>query len=54
MPTAAQPAGERLNASDRDTLMTAKLGWQDENNEIAASYYRQVGSKYDPLMLASM
>jgi iron complex outermembrane receptor protein len=48
VPTAAQPAGERLNASDRDTLMTAKLGWQDENNEIAASYYRQVGSKYDP------
>ena len=48
VPAAAQPAGERLNASDRDTLMTAKLGWQDENNEIAASYYRQVGSKYDP------
>jgi iron complex outermembrane receptor protein len=48
VPTAAQPAGERLDASDSDTLMTAKLGWQDENNEVAASYYRQVGSKYDP------
>jgi len=47
-PVAAQPAGERLNASDRDTLMTAKLGYQDENNEVALSYYRQVGSKYDP------
>jgi iron complex outermembrane recepter protein len=47
-PVAAQPAGERLDASDRDSLMTAKLGYQDENNEYAASYYRQVGSKYDP------
>jgi len=48
MPVAAQPAGERLDASDRDTLMTAKLGWQNENDEVALSYYRQVGSKYDP------
>jgi hypothetical protein len=47
-PVAAQPAGERLSASDRDALMTAKLGYQDENNEIALSYYRQIGSKYDP------
>jgi len=25
-PVAAQPAGERLNAADRDSLITAKLG----------------------------
>ena len=48
VPVAAQPEGERLNASDRDTLLTAKLGYQDESNEVALSYYRQVGSKYDP------
>ena len=48
VPTAAQPAGERLNASDRDSLITAKLGYQDENNEYAVTYYRQVGSKYNP------
>jgi iron complex outermembrane receptor protein len=48
VPVAAQPAGERLAASDRDSLVTAKLGYQDPNNEVAVNYYRQVGSKYDP------
>lgn len=47
-PVAAQPAGERLNASDRDSLVTAKLGYQNESNEAALSYYRQVGAKHDP------
>lgn len=47
-PVAGQPAGERLNASDRDSLVTAKLGYQDEDNEAALSYYRQVGAKHDP------
>ncbi len=47
-PVAAQPAGERLNAADRDSLMTAKLGYQDDANELALSYYRQVGAKHDP------
>lgn len=45
----AQPAGRRLTASDRDSLFTAKLGYQpDADNEYALSYYRQEGAKYDP------
>lgn len=48
VPVAAQPAGGRPDASDRDSLITAKLGYQDPDNEVALSYYRQVGSKYDP------
>ena len=48
-PVAAQPAGERLAASDRDSLFTAKLGYQpDADNEYSLSYYRQSGEKYDP------
>ena len=47
-PVAAQPAGLRLNATDRDSLITAKLGYQNEGNEYALSYYRQVGAKHDP------
>jgi iron complex outermembrane recepter protein len=45
---AAQPAGERLNAADRDSLVTAKLGYQNADNEYALSYYRQDGEKHDP------
>jgi iron complex outermembrane receptor protein len=48
MPVAAQPAGQRLNAGDRDSLVTAKIGYQDANNEYALSYYRQDGQKHDP------
>ena len=48
VPVAAQSAGERLNAADRDSLFTAKLGYQDDNNEYALSYYRQDGEKHDP------
>jgi iron complex outermembrane receptor protein len=47
-PVAAQPAGDRLNAVDRDTLLTAKLGYQHDADEYALSYYRQVGAKHDP------
>jgi iron complex outermembrane receptor protein len=46
-PVAAQPAGERLNAADRDSLMTAKLGYANAGDEYALSYYRQVGAKHD-------
>ena len=47
-PVAAQPAGERLNAADRDSLITAKLGYERAGDEYALSYYRQVGAKHDP------
>jgi len=47
-PVAAQPAGERLNAADRDSLITAKLGYEHAGDEYALSYYRQVGEKHDP------
>jgi len=47
-PVAAQPAGERLNAADRDSLITAKLGYENAAGEYVLSYYRQVGEKYDP------
>ena len=47
-PVAAQPAGERLNAADRDSLITAKLGYASAGDEYALSYYRQVGAKHDP------
>ncbi len=49
VPVPAQPAGERLNSADRDSLFTAKLGYQpDADNEYALSYYRQDGEKHDP------
>jgi iron complex outermembrane receptor protein len=47
-PVAAQPAGDRLNAADRDSLITAKLGYARAGDEYALSYYRQVGAKHDP------
>ena len=48
-PVAAQPAGERLNAASRDSLITAKVGFEpDADNEYALSYYRQDGEKHDP------
>lgn len=48
VPVAAQPAGERLNAADRDSLFTAKFGYQSGDDEYALSYYRQDGEKHDP------
>jgi iron complex outermembrane recepter protein len=49
VPVAAEDGGNRENATSRDTVVSAKVGFMpDADNEYALSYYRQDGQKNDP------
>ncbi|MCC7463921.1 MAG: TonB-dependent receptor, partial [Gammaproteobacteria bacterium] len=48
-PVAAEDGGRRENATSRDSMISAKIGYAaDAGNEYALSYYRQSGAKQDP------